>query len=319
MIVFLTGKETYLIHHRRQELKKKFQAKYPNALLDTFDMDENSTYEQVRESLLQGGGLFSSQKLIDIRNIFSLDSPQQEKILELLKGQALSDKDQVVIISQSEIKDKKSKLYKFLKEKTKLEDIAPLDGIKLKTWIAGEIISRSDNQLKIKPDAIDRLMLAAKNNMWKISSEIDKLVNYKPSGEITQDDIGQLCQGEAEAKIFDLVDAISTKNKARANQLVHTLSAAGENEFYIYTMLISQFKNMLRVYDCQKKGIFSPNAISQSLGIHPFVATKTINQLRFFSLPQLKELFQLAAELDYEIKKGERTIEDAFTYFIARV
>lgn len=319
MIVFLTGKETYLIHHRRQQLKKKFREKYPNAILDTFDIDEDSTYEQVRESLLQGGGLFSMQKLVDIRNIFSFDPQKQEKMLAVLEGQALENQELAVIISQSEIKDKKSKLYKFLKEKTKPEEMAPLEGLKLKTWIAGEVISRSDNRLKVKPEAIIRLMSAAKNDLWKISSEIDKLVSYKPQGELTTEDIDQLCQGEAEAKIFDLVDAISTKNKAQANRLVHALAAAGENEFYIYTMLVSQFRNMLRVYDCQKKGIFSPGAISQSLGIHPFVATKTIGQLRFFSLPQLKALFQLAAELDYEVKKGERTIEDAFTYFIARV
>ena len=43
-----------------------------------------------------------------------------------------------------------------------------------------------------------------KGNMWKLNGEIDVLVNFKSKEQSTK----LIYRGEAESKIFDLIDAI---------------------------------------------------------------------------------------------------------------
>lgn len=319
MLIFLYGQESFLVHQKREELKQKFQSKYPSAKVDTFDMEEEARLEPLRESLSQGGGLFSNKNFVDLRNPLSLTAVNQEKLRDILKQQVEKSPDCVVVVSQLDIKDKKSKLLKYLKEKTQSQELKKLDGARLKTWIASQVAGQSENKLKIHPAAVEKLVLITQGDLWKLNSEIKKLVNFQETGEITVVEVNQLCQGEAETKIFDLVDAIAQRNQARANELVYHLLEAGENEFYLFTMLLFQFRNLLRVKDCQKKGIFSPQAISKSLNIHPYVVTKALNQLRNFSLDKLKEIYDLAAQLDVQVKTGEKSMQECLTYFICRV
>lgn len=318
MLIFLHGKEDFLIKQRLGELKDTFTSKYPNASLDIFDFEEGAEYSQVEESFHQGGGLFASQKMIVLLQVSDLLVTYQEKLATLFKQYA-GGEDVVTVCVQKNLKDKKAKHIKYLEKHAEVQKFDKLKGVALRKWIEEEVAKRSKKRLKIHPAASDRLAALAKGVLWQIDTELEKLTNYRPEGMVTIEDVNLLCQGESETKIFDLVDAISQRNKAKANDLIFHLLNAGENEFYIFTMIIFQFRNLVRVADCQKKGIFAPQAISKSLGIHPYVATKSVNQLRNFPMQQLKMIYELAARLDREVKIGDRTMQEALTYFVARV
>ena len=70
--------------------------------------------------------------------------------------------------------------------------------------------------------------------------------------------------------------AIRTKTK---------LINQGENEFMIFSMILGQMRNMIKVLQCQRKGIKSEQEISDETGnVHPFVVKKTIRQVQKFFL-----------------------------------
>jgi DNA polymerase-3 subunit delta len=70
-------------------------------------------------------------------------------------------------------------------------------------------------------------------------------------------------------------------------------------------MSIWQFKILLRIKQALDSGCGS-RKISSDLGLHPFVVQKGVNQVRKFSLEDLKKFFSKLVEADYRLKTGKQ-------------
>lgn len=334
MILFYYGKEDFLLSKKVRELKTHFEKKYPAGKVEFFDFDEGAdVLAQSRNSFHQGGGLFSTQKLIILSNYLALSKDQQPDLEKLLMSYGEISQDIIVLVIQPEIKDKRNKLFKYLLKAGKAEELMKLEGIKLRQWIQREISQRSNGQVQIQPAALERLIMISGTKLWQLDQELEKLVNYfdfvtKPAEAPAESNqskmidlalINLLCQGEVESKIFDLVDAIGQRQKARANELVYLLIEQGENDFYIFTMIMFQLRNLVKIQEAQKKVGPNQTAISQKLKLHAFVVGKGLNQLRNFSFAHLKSIYNLATELDLQVKTGDKSMTEALTYFIAKI
>ncbi len=81
-------------------------------------------------------------------------------------------------------------------------------------------------------------------------------------------------------------------------------------------MIFYQLRNLIQVKQLAQKGFVTERQISSKLKMHPFVARKTLQQAQFFSKKELKELFQLAAKIDEEVKTGKYDIKEGLDFFI---
>lgn len=323
MIFFLHGPEDFLTKKKTKLIQKKFIEKNPAAKVDVFDFEKDSDEADLFQSFRSGAGLFGGKKMIVLKNSFKLDEKSQVKILGALKI-IFDSKETAVVFSEGEIKTKSNKLFLFLNKNSKVQESKRLDTRKAAAWLGSEMAARSGGKIAINISAQSRLVQITKNNLWKINSEIDKLIAFKlaQSGgnkTITLDDVNLLCQGEIEAKIFDLIDALGTRDKSKAIWLLKNVIDQGENEFYVFSMFLYQLRNLAVVAGFRDKFGADSQMISRQAGIHPFVAKKTLDQLRNFSKKQIGRLFGLAAKLDLEVKTGVReNMNDALVYFIAK-
>jgi DNA polymerase-3 subunit delta len=189
----------------------------------------------------------------------------------------------------------------------------------LRRWINGEFLKRSDKKITSSLMSTRELISLTKGSLWQLSNEIDKLIAYQEKGTIEVEAVRRLCSGQIEAKIFDLVDAIGANNKKRALILKQQLIDQGDNEFYIFTMVIFQIRNLLKVSECLQQGIKIPAMIKQKTGLHPFVIQKTINNLKKFSPAKIKQIYQMVAEIDKRTKIGEMEMNRALEWLIVRI
>jgi DNA polymerase III subunit delta len=312
MIFFFSGEEDFLALQKIKEIKELFAIKHPTARIDVFDLEEDD-FRSVKKSMAQGGGLFSEKKLVVLKNVFDIQENEKGELAEMLKNLS---KDISAIFFQKKIKNKKGKLYNFVKKNSESEVFKKIKGAELKKWISGEVKKRSDNEIFIDNSALDRLEVVARNDLWRINQEIDKLVDFKEKKEtIGVQDVNNLCSGEAEAQIFGLVDAIGQKNRELAIDLIFNLQNQGKNSFYIFSMVMYQIKNLTKIMDCQG----NEGVISKKLKLHPFVVKKTKVQLLNFNKNDLKSKYQLATDIDYQVKTGDLNMEEALTDFVAKI
>ncbi len=319
---FLYGPEKFLIHQRLLELKQNFKNEHPKAEVVEFDLDEDNL-EDAQNNLSQGQGLFSSKQMVIIKNSLNANKAEQEQLKEFLQEKKVCQNENLEIIfaetNEKGAKSTSTKLGQYLKRKGEKEEFKKKTDMEIQQWIDSEFLRRSGQKITAELMAVRELILISRGNLWQLNNEINKLISYKESGQVTLGEVRKLCSGKVEVKIFDLVDAIGANNKKRALQLKQQLIDQGDNEFYIFTMVLFQVRNLLKVSECLQQGMHNPQLIKQKTGLHPFVIQKTIGNLRHYSQAKIKQIYQMIAEIDKRTKIGEMPMERGLEWLIVRM
>jgi DNA polymerase-3 subunit delta len=135
--------------------------------------------------------------------------------------------------------------------------------------------------------------------------ELEKLAMYVGSGgTIDVEDVILLSPYAAEASIFDLVDALGSRQAAVAATLLQKKLSEGAEPFYLFTMFVRQFRLLIQVKEMAEAGERPPGMAAQ-LRVPPFVAGKLAQQAAGFSLPQLEQIYERLLEIDVDTKTGQ--------------
>lgn len=306
MILFLYGQDTF---RSREELKRIIQNCEKTSLnwfnfvrIDAKD-NEIEIFEQIRESA-NTISMFNEKKLIVIENIFSAPQDTQKEILEFLENKKTEKDENITIVFWAEESDEKNGLFKFLKTTAKTQKFEDLKGIQLRNWIKNYI---SEQGGKIDTRALDKLIDYIGGDLWRMTNEINKLLNY--NNEIKSENVELLVKPEIDLNIFDLVDALGQKNKVKALNLFNQHLGKGADEFYILSMIIYQLRNLIKIKS-------TPVA---KLGLHPYVIRKTLYQAKNFTFEELKKIYHQLMTIDLEAKTGQAELMTALELFLARV
>jgi DNA polymerase III subunit delta len=317
MIIFLYGEDAFRSNEKLAEIKNKFLQKNPDTMSGLFDFGEKDW--NVREIIINisSGGLFSSKKLVIIKNIISAKKDfENEKFEKFLKSEAKKEKSDLILVFWESGKVKKSsKLYKLLQKVAKCQEFELLEGVKLRNWVIGEF-KKSD--ILISSAAIEKLIIFVGNDLNLLSREIEKLATYKNKGEISSEDIDLLVKSKIDTDIFKTVDALARGDKKTALKMLHDHLEDGEDPFYLLSMYFYQFRNLVKVKPLAEKNMSSQD-IASKLKMHPFVARKSLDQARNFSWEKLKSLYKTLCEIDFESKTGKTDINLALDKFVAGV
>ncbi|MDD3487328.1 MAG: DNA polymerase III subunit delta [Candidatus Moranbacteria bacterium] len=321
MVIFLYGEDQFRSNRKLAEIKNKFFEKNgPDAQSGLFEFAEKDyPIDEILMSI-SSGGLFSSKKLVIVKNyILAKKEKFDEKLEKFLKNEGKNPKRDLILVFWEVGKVKKSeKGYKLLQKIAKCQEFEKFEGAKLKNWIVGEVKLIGEEKATISPQAVDRLMVFVGNDLHLLSREIEKLVNYKNSGEISAEDVELLVKSKIDTDIFQTVDALARADKKTALRLLHNHLEAGEDPFYLLSMYFYQFRNLVKVKPLAEKNM-PPQEIAGKLKMHPFVARKSSDQARNFSWTKLKRLYQTLCEVDYASKIGKTDIELALDKFVAEV
>lgn len=173
-------------------------------------------------------------------------------------------------------------------------------GGSLTRWIAGRAEARGG---QIEGRAAQLLGDNVGSELALLENELEKLVLYAGERPITVDDIGLLSPYAAEANIFALVDAVGARQGERATDLLQRKLAEGVDPFYLFTMLVRQFRLLLQAAELREAGARAAD-VSQQIGVPLFVARKILRQSQHFSLEQLERIYSHLLEADVAVKSG---------------
>jgi DNA polymerase-3 subunit delta len=180
---------------------------------------------------------------------------------------------------------------------------------------------------RVDPDAARELVDALGADMMCISSELEKLLLYATGrGRITLGDVETMVLGAKQRSLYELTEAISSRNPARALALLHGLlnSSDGAEDSAIghLYMLARTFRQMLVILE---KNVRDQRAIWQALWqgfrIPPFAADDLIHQARRYkSRRQLTRALRLIARADLELRSSppdKRLVLERLVYDLA--
>ena len=191
-----------------------------------------------------------------------------------------------------------------------------LQGSALERWIRQRVSERGG---QITPQAVQLLATNVGGDLRIMSQEIEKLTLYKMGrGAIEPDDVTRLCSYVAEANIFELVDALGSRNGKRAALLLQQKVNEGTDPFFLYSMMVRQFRLLIQVKVLAEQEL-RPPAIAKELKLHSFVAGKIYQQSQHFSRTQLKQIYAHLLDMDVGVKTGLTDMGTALDLFVAGI
>lgn len=289
----LYGEDTFSSKKKLEEIKSRFFNTNMGELNVTTLEGESMTKGDIKQAA-SSSPFLAKNRLIIIKNVLNKGRREiQDEIAESLDS--LPSFAILVFYEEGDV-DKTSPLFKKLNLPKKVGEFPLLKSHHLSSWFSKEIAKRGG---KIELAALNKLVQIIGPDLWRASSEIDKLIAYKKGGLIKKEDVELLVFEEIHPNIFALIDALGERNIKRAGSLLSELLALGENESYILSMIAYQFRNLLIVQDLLEKQ--KPISLS---GLHPFVLEKTRSQVKNFTKSQLLDFYGKLLETDLNIKTG---------------
>lgn len=318
MLIFLYGPDAYRVRAATQQIVQRYKEKHKSGVnLYSCDLAEGESAWTTLESAAKSVSFLDEVKLVVVRNVFSSkdNAVRIEKMCEEHELQTLKD----VVLLISEVIDDKTALsvgktfLSTLKNSAKpLEYFDFLSGARLNTWIKNEAMR---NGATIEPAAVEALLDVVGVDSWSLANEITKLSNY--TKQIKVKDVAVLVSGKTDLNIFNFTDALGEKNKAKAFAILSQELAYGRDPYYLLSMVIFQFRNLLMLRSLAEHTSSSADAAKKS-GLHPFVTRKLFSNIKKFDLDELKNRYSRLSDIDIGIKEGRLDLEEELYNFVLK-
>jgi DNA polymerase-3 subunit delta len=298
-------KPFYLLYGSEEYLKKLYRDKLRAAILpEGGDMNyacfegKNIEPRKVAE-IAQTLPFFSERRLIVLEN--SGFFKNQNELSELLEG---TPDTTVIIFVETEI-DKRSKLFKMVRDAGTVSEMNGLDEKNLKLFVTSLL---EQERKKITEANINYLLDKTGADMTNLCNEVNKLISYTTGRDvILAEDIDAVVTAQITGKIFLMIDAIGSKQSGKALDLYYDLISVREKPLSILYLITRHFNILLQAKDLQALG-YSSSSIGEMVGVPPFAVNKYLGQAKNFTVKRLKDALEFGADIEEQIKTG-RMIE----------
>jgi len=327
MLIFLYGQDSYRSWQKLNEIIQRYRKIDRSGLNLTIFEGENLEFNEFKNSV-ESIPFLADKRLIVVKNLISQGTSQTIKEIIDYEPQMTKFKSAVIVFYETGELNKVNVLFKKLKKIAQSQEFQLLKPFELNKWIKEKISQYKSSNVSIDKEALEKLAAYVGSNLWQMTNEIDKLILYKMSdtgrnnprsapATITSKDVDLLIKAKIDTNIFNTVDALGRKNKKEALKNLHQHLEEGVSEIYLLTMIVWQFRNLIKV-----KSLTNAETnleISKKFGLHPYVARKTIAQTQNFTLRQLKKIYQKLLEVDLSIKTGKADAKTALDMLVIQL
>ena len=334
----LAGDEIFLLDRcRATVLKALVPADLRDFCLSEFDLTSTSIFEVLDRA--QTPSLMAPFQVIFVRNVRQLYTRGAKKDeFAALARYFKSPNPQALLLfvadflripsdaRRMELDDKNryERLTETLGEHCGMVELARANEEDAMRWA---VATAQQADTRLEPDAARELVDALGADMMLVSSELEKLLLYTLGrGKITLGDVETMVLSAKQRTLYELTDAISARDRARALALLQGLlnsSDAGEEGAigHLY-MLAKTFRQMLVILE---KNVRDSRAIWQALWqgfrMPPFAADDLIRQARRYkSRRELTRALRLVARADLELRSSppdKRLVLERLVYELA--
>ncbi len=292
----------YLLYGDETYLKNQYKNRLKNAILQEGDTMNFSLYQgkgiSARQIIDQAETLpfFAARRLILIEQsgFFKNACPELAEYLPSLPEET------ILVFVEDEV-DKRSKMFKAVKQKGRIAELGRQDGRTLQSWILGMLKREHKN---ITGDALRLFLEMAGDDMEHIASELEKLLCFTYGKDaIEVPDVQEICTVTTESRIFDMIRALAEKRQKEALNLYYDLLSLKEPPMRILFLIARQFNQMLLLKDLREQGLDSGTAASRA-GLAPFIAKRSLAQAERFEKKELLQAVQDCVSAEEAVKTG---------------
>lgn len=300
---YIKGEDAFL-RQKALEMIENASVQFKDLNILRFD-DENTNLGNIVDAC-RALPMLDNRRVVVLKDIAVKKQDDLKPLIEYVKKP--NPTTVLVIVDSNNIT-----AYKKIEEYAEIVDCSKLDSGMLSKLILNEL---SKYKCKINLDAINALIGYCDLDYTRINNETIKLANLiGEGGTITLKDVENNVHREVEYDIFELSKAVAVRNGQKAIDIIKHLLERKEAPQMLLMMVQSSFRRMF--YTTTSK---ETNAeIANKLGIKEYSIKLSREQAQKFTPARLKKILDLGAELDYQIKAGQMSDENALLYYISTI
>ena len=317
---FFFGNDEFAIRKQAEKFASKFSDP-TTAGMNTSRLDARTVSENDLSNATGSMPFLADKRLVLLENVskrFSgLDG--HKKFIAFLE--TVPDFTRLVIVDPEEIKEREIPNHWLVKWIAKNTAKAEFKAFMLprQREMPGWIVAETKRQGgSMEPQAAIRLAEMTGEDTRQAAQEITKLLTYvNYAHSVGLEDVEAVSIVTASVDVFDLVDALGTQNGKLAQKLFHRL-LEDKDAFEVFGMVVRQFRLLTLARDVMDAG-GTLQETTEVLGVHPFVAEKSFQQARSFSMESLKAIYHRLLAIDEAAKTGGMPLDASLDILIAEL
>lgn len=210
----------------------------------------------------------------------------------------------------------RGKFQDLVKKQGEIVEFAPVQRHDLLDWIL-----RRFRELDKDIDDGDGeyLIFLCGGLMTGLKTEIQKIASYAKERKITRADIDAVADPVLEARVFDISDAVGSRDFPRALNLLSELYALNQHPIPILAIMGKQLRQLYSARLVLESGGGTPVLMELWNMKSPWPANKLMGNARKCSVEWCREAVRLAGETDLAMKSSGRDAEELLTELVLKL
>lgn len=327
-VYLFSGNERFLLDYYVGEIRKKALKGDQNGLnLVQFEgkpdieklIDACDTFpvlSDLKVVLVKNSGLLAPRKKAQASREEETEPEREEETVDAGPEEPAGGRDQedlrqyipnmpetTCLVMMEESVDKRSGLYRTILQYGLHVHQDHLGEEELVKWV---IKGFRQSRKTIQPDAARYLVAISEPDMYSIRNEILKIIQYTGDREtVTMDDIRAAATVTVKSVIFDLMDAVAARDRAKALAYLDDMLFLKEPEQKILAMISKQTGELLKMRLMMDRRLSSAEIGAYFAGKHPYALRKLSEQAARSSSAFLSDFLKKCAEADNAWKTGK--------------
>jgi DNA polymerase-3 subunit delta len=249
-------------------------------------------------NLCQTLPFMSEKRLVIVKDIDAFKAGDLEEIARYLKDPSPST---CLVLLSSQGKYEKKSIVSAVEAHGAVTRFYPLLDREIIAWIEEWTRARG---ISIQRDAAQFLFQALGNDLHKIGNELEKVqIFIKEKKNITFEEVRTVVGDFREYTSFDLADALGSKNRDKALVILSRLLQEGEAPVGLLASIAWNFRRLMMAKSMEAAGM-GPGEVIKALRVIFHQANLFKEQMRRYTLDELKEVFSILLSTDKALKSG---------------
>jgi DNA polymerase-3 subunit delta len=185
----------------------------------------------------------------------------------------------------------------------------PLRGRELRDWVERRATQRG---LRLPRPAVIHLVEVTGGDLGVLDGELAKLVSYADGRQrLEVDEIRAVASGDAQVRMWEVVDALLDDTPGRAAAMVDALLADGVATQQLVSVMAGQFRELLVAAELRAQGVTGAPALARELGLPPWRAERIARWLGRVDAATVHTWLRGLQRVDAQSKLGKTIDTDA--------
>jgi len=321
MIIFLYGQDTYRSYKHVTKLRERFRKEVDPTGSSIVSIEGRELDMAYLRKVVLAPSLFVKSRFVIFKDVITSKPTKQvqEDIVKILSEYATDDKSNILVFweskSEKELKAQRAQkfLFDFLQKQKFAQEFKCLSQVQLRDWIVKKCKTRG---CEINREALKTFLLLTGNDMWRIASELEKILAYRHGQSIRVEDIELLVAKVGEEDIYTLLDMIISGKTQDALMFLSKLLKSVDAEQAVFNTIKWHLNSIVSIKNAQFAGIVSDSDIAKLTNLHPYVVQKNKFFAQKISYPVLRRLVERVGSLEVELRQNYAPASLLITRFV---